>query len=124
MIPRKIINISLLISFFIFILFSVLNVTGIVSSIDFFSALSGFLLNLLNFFIGFLLLKKMKNQPFNKVFGLLVGGMLFRMAFMLILVFISLYFLELKAVSFIFSLLFFYIFYIVSEIFYLKSAKI
>lgn len=124
MIPRKIINISLLISFFIFILFSVLNVTGIVSSIDFFSALSGFLLNLLNFFIGFLLLKKMKNQPFNKIFGLLVGGMLFRMAFMLILVFISLYFLELKAVSFIFSLLFFYIFYIVSEIFYLKSAKI
>ena len=124
MIPRKIINISLLISFFIFILFSVLNVTGIVSTIDFFSALSGFLLNLLNFFIGFLLLKKMKNQPFNKIFGLLVGGMLFRMAFMLILVFISLYFLELKAVSFIFSLLFFYIFYIVSEIFYLKSAKI
>ena len=124
MILRKIINISLLISFFIFILFSVLNVTGIVSSIDFFSALSGFLLNLLNFFIGFLLLKKMKNQPFNKIFGLLVGGMLFRMAFMLILVFISLYFLELKAVSFIFSLLFFYIFYIVSEIFYLKSAKI
>ena len=124
MIPRKIINISLLISFFIFILFSVLNVTGIVSTIDFFSALSGFLLSLLNFFIGFLLLKKMKNQPFNKVFGLLVGGMLFRMAFMLILVFISLYFLELKAVSFIFSLLFFYIFYIVSEIFYLKSAKI
>ena len=124
MIPRKIINISLLISFFIFILFSVLNVTGIVSSIDFFSALSGFLLNLLNFFIGFLLLKKMKNQPFNKIFGLLVGGMLFRMAFMLILVFISLYFLELKVVSFIFSFLFFYIFYLVSEILYLKSAKI
>ncbi len=124
MIPRKIISLSLIISFLIFIIFTCLILSKTVSSIDFTSMFYGFLLSLFNFFIGFIFLQKMKNRPFNKVFGLLVGGMLFRIAFMLILVFISLYFLELKVVSFIFSFLFFYIFYLVSEIFYLKSAKI
>ncbi len=124
MTPRKIISASLIISFLIFIIFAFLILSKTLSSIDFTSVLTGFLLSLFNFFIGFIFLQKMKNRSFNKIFGLLVGGMLFRIAFMLILVFISLYFLELKVVSFIFSFLFFYIFYLVSEIFYLKSAKI
>jgi hypothetical protein len=49
---------------------------------------------------------------------------LIRLLMMIILVIISLKFLEINTISFIFSLLFFYFFNLFCEIFYLNSRKI
>lgn len=50
----------------------------------------------------------------------LLGGMVFRFVVTLLMVVLVLLFLELNRISFIFSILFFYIFYLVIEIIYLN----
>ncbi len=112
------------ISFLIFLIFPILIILDLFPSVYFLPVLAGFLLGLLNFSIGFLFLQKMKIRSFNNFFGLLIGGILFRLGVMLSMVFIALYFLELNPLSFIFSFLFFYFFFLISELFYLKSGKI
>jgi len=124
MTSRKILINNLTASFIIFAIVSILILTGTLSTIHFLSFLTGFSLSLLYSSIGYVILLKMKNQPFNKFFGLLIGGMLLRLFLMLMLVFLVLYFLELNTFSFIFSFLFFYIIFLISEVFYLKSVKI
>ena len=60
----------------------------------------------------------------NAVFLIsLWGGMLFRMLVMLSLVVICLKFLDLSTDNFIFSVLFFYVFFLISEIIYLNLRK-
>ncbi|MBT8379244.1 MAG: ATP synthase subunit I [Ignavibacteria bacterium] len=96
---------------------SVLNFT------QFYSILIGALIVLLNFFIGFLFIKFSLDKS-NKLFiTMLWGGMAFRLVFVLFLVVIMLKFLELNTFGFIFSILFFYVFYLIIEILYLNLKK-
>lgn len=53
----------------------------------------------------------------------LFGGSIIRMIIMLVLVLISLKFLELNMGNFIFSLLFFYFFYLITEIIYIHLKR-
>jgi len=76
-----------------------------------------------NFLAGFLTIRYGINKP-TQIFLLSVfGGMAVRLVLMLVMVLFCLKFLELNPNSFIFSILFFYIFLLTVEIIYLNLRK-
>ena len=112
------VTLSSLLLFFILYLTSVWNYTL------FYSTLFGAIIVILNFMIGFLFIKFILSRS-NRIFQIMLwGGMLFRLIFILFLVLILLKFLELNTIGFIFSILFFYVFYLIIEILYLNFKKI
>ncbi len=111
--------VSVLSLLLIIILFLLSSISGLI----FKSILLGALLCMINFTIGVLLIKFSANKS-NKIFLLaLWGGILFRLILGLSLVLITLIFLEINTYGFIFSILFFYVFYLLIEIFYLNLGR-
>jgi len=111
--------VSVLSLLLIIILFLLSSISGLI----FKSILLGALLCMINFTIGVLLIKFSANKS-NKIFLLaLWGGFLFRLILGLSLVLITLIFLEINTYGFIFSILFFYVFYLLIEIFYLNFGR-
>ena len=111
--------VSVLSLLLIIILFLLSSISGLI----FKSILLGALLCMINFTIGVLLIKFSANKS-NKIFLLaLWGGFLFRLILGLSLVLITLIFLEINTYGFIFSILFFYVFYLLIEIFYLNLGR-
>jgi len=111
--------VSVLSLLLIIILFLLSSISGLI----FKSILLGALLCMINFTIGVLLIKFSANKS-NKIFLLaLWGGILFRLILGLSLVLITLIFLEINTYGFIFSILFFYVFYLLIEIFYLNFGR-
>ena len=111
--------VSFLLLLIVTILFLSLNISGIV----FKSILLGATLSMINFAIGFLLIKFSVNKT-EKIFLLsLWGGIILRLILGLSLVLITLIFLEINTYGFIFSILFFYVFYLLIEIFYLNLGR-
>jgi len=111
------------ISFSILLLILVLYSLSIISGMILKSIGIGFLLSFLNFLIGLLLIKFSISQSEKIFFVTLWGGMLFRLVLGLSLILISLIFLEISTYGFIFSILFFYVFYLIIEIFYLNLGR-
>jgi hypothetical protein len=73
--------------------------------------------------VGFLSIK-LSIKKSDKIFLMVLwGGLLFRLIAGLSLVIITLIFLEINAYGFIFSILFFYIFYLIIEILYLNLRR-
>jgi hypothetical protein len=106
------------------LIFFILYKTSVWNYLIFYSVLTGALIVILNFVIGFLFLKLSLFKS-DRIFQMMLwGGMVFRLIFILILLLISLKFLELNAIGFIFSILFFYVFYLIIEILYLNFKKI
>ena len=109
-----------------FLLISLIIILFIFSTINilfFKSILLGFIVSILNFFIGLLIIR-FSIEKSEKIFLLaLWGGMLSRLILGLSLVLISLIFLEINTYGFIFSILFFYVFYLLIEIFYLNLSR-
>jgi hypothetical protein len=94
-----------------------------ISGLIFKSILLGALLSMINFIIGLLLIKFSVNKS-ERIFLLaLWGGLLIRLIIGLSLVLITLIFLEINTYGFIFSILFFYVFYLLIEIFYLNFGR-
>jgi hypothetical protein len=87
------------------------------------SVLFGDVITFLNFTLGLLFIFFGINRPVKTFLISIFGGLVFRLAIMLVLVVVSLKFLEINEISFIFSLLFFYIFYAIIEIIYLNFSK-
>jgi hypothetical protein len=77
----------------------------------------------LNFTSGYLFLKFSKDKSDNVFLIMVLGGMLLRLFMILLLVFISLKFLDIKTGVFIFVIFFFYVFYLLIEILYLYREK-
>ena len=73
--------------------------------------------------LGVISIKSGINKPEKKFLQRLLGGMVIRFFIALITVVLVLLFLELNRISFIFSILFFYIFYLVVEIIYLNFRQ-
>jgi hypothetical protein len=95
----------------------------VVSKVIFKSIIFGSFISIINFLIGLSLVKFSINKS-EKIFLIsLWGGMLFRLIFGLSIVIISLIFLEINTYGFIFSILFFHIFYLIIEIFYLDLRR-
>lgn len=91
---------------------------------DFFKSfiLAG-IITYLNFASGYLFLKFSQNKSDNIFLIMILGGMLLRLFIILLLVFISVKFLDIKTGVFIFIIFFFYVFYLLIEILYLYRDK-
>lgn len=83
----------------------------------------GDLLGFLNFTIGLLFIFLGINNSNKRFLISLFGGLLLRLIIMVFLVVVTLKFLEINEISFIFSLLFFYFLYVTIEIIYLNLRK-
>jgi hypothetical protein len=101
------------------LLVAILFFASAITSAVFKSILLGAGLSTLNFTIGYSLIKFSANKPDRIFFAALYAGILLRLILGLSLVIITLIFLEINTYGFIFSILFFYVFYLLIEIFYL-----
>jgi hypothetical protein len=112
-----------IISFIVLLGVTILYLISELSSLMFKSILLGAGFSMLNFTIGLLLIKFSVNKS-DRIFLLaLWGGLLLRLILGLLLVLITLIFLEINAYGFIFSILFYYFFYLVIEIYYLNLGR-
>ncbi len=93
------------------------------NKIIFKSILIGDFLAFLNFVLGLMFVTWGINRPNKEFLASLFGGLLIRLSLLLILLTSTLIFLEINEISFIFSLLFFYFFYVIIEIIYLNFRK-
>lgn len=120
---KRLLSFCFLVSIIILLVVTILHLTSEVSGLIFKSILFGALLSILNFTFGFLLIKFTVRKS-DKIFLLaLWGGLLLRLILGLSIVLITLIFLEINAYGFIFSILFFYVFYLLIEIFYLNLGR-
>jgi hypothetical protein len=108
---------------FIFASVISLNAFGIIP----FDFLKSFILagiiTYLNFALGFLSITIGLGKPNNFFLFAVFGGMVLRLFLMVLMVFISVKFLDIRVGVFIFVILFFYIIYLIIEIFYLFIKK-
>jgi hypothetical protein len=120
---KQLLTICFFVTFMPLLTVTILYLISKISGIVFKSILIGALLSMTNFAIGFLLIKFSVNKS-EKIFLLaLWGGLLFRLIIGLSLVLITFIFLEINTYGFIFSILFFYVFYLLIEIFYLNFGR-
>jgi hypothetical protein len=120
---KHLLTFCFLVSFIIILVVTILHLFSDVSGPIFKSILLGTGLSILNFAVGFLLIKFSVNKS-DRIFLLtLWGGLLLRLILGLIIVLLTLIFLEINAHGFIFSILFFYVFYLLIEIFYLNLGR-
>lgn len=92
---------------------------------DFFNAvLLGAFISLLNFILGIISIKIGDKKAPDAFMKIILGGTALRLFLMLVLIVLGLKILELSPNSFIFSVLFFYVFFLIIEIFYLNLRKI
>lgn len=80
-------------------------------------------ISMINAGFGAISIKSGISKPEKVFLRRLLGGMVLRFLTTLIMVIFALLFLELNRISFIFSILFFYIFYLIVEIIYLNFRQ-
>src|ERR1035437_4188033 len=108
---------------FIFVSILLLNQINIISFDFLKSFIIAGVITYLNFVAGYLFLKFSHNKSDNIFLIMIMGGMLLRLFMILLLVFISLKFLDIKTGVFIFVIFFFYVFYLLIEILNLYREK-
>lgn len=106
-----------------FLLIIVLYLIDILSKEYFKSFILAGIITTFNAVLGMNSIKSGINKPEKIFLQRLFGGMVMRFFTTLIMVVIALLFLELNRISFIFSILFFYIFYLIIEIIYLNLRQ-
>ena len=89
----------------------------------FFTILAASLITFAAFLFGIFTIKFGMNKSHEIFIFTILGGMVVRLIGLLALVFICLKILELNPNNFIFSILFFYVFFLLVEIFYLNFRK-
>ena len=120
---KQLLIVCTVISFLTLLIVSIFYFYSGISGLIFKSILLGALLSIINFIIGLLLIKFSLKKSDNIFLLTLWGGLLFRLILGLSLVLITLIFLEINTYGFIFSILFFYVFYLLIEIFYLNLGR-
>ena len=106
-----------------FLISALLFYLDVLSKDDFKAFLLAGIITAFNTGLGIISIKSVINKPESVFIQRLFGGMVIRFFTTLIMVVLALLFLELKRISFIFSILFFYIFYLVVEIIYLNFRQ-
>jgi len=120
---KQLLTLCFVVSFLLLLVITVLYFLSELSEIVFKSILLGAIFSMMNFAIGFLLIKFSANKSEKIFLVALWGGLLFRLILGLSLVLITLIFLEINTYGFIFSILFFYVFDLLIEIFYLNLGR-
>jgi len=119
MTSHKVIIITISLIIFLIISLFILSKYNYISNINTYSIYLAILFTTINFSLGIGAIK-IGFKRNNKVFmASIFGGMLIGFISLIILVFIALKFLDISRNIFIFLVLFFYILYLISEIFYL-----
>ena len=120
---KQLLALGFIVSLVVLLAVAFLYFNLLVSKVIFKSIIFGSFISIINFLIGLSLVKFSINKS-EKIFLIsLWGGMLFRLIFGLSIVISSLIFLEINTYGFIFSILFFHIFYLIIEIFYLDLRR-
>lgn len=120
---KQLLIVCIIISFLALLIVSIIFLLSGITGLIFKSILLGALLSVINFIIGLLLIKFSLKKSDNIFLLTLWSGLLFRLILGLSLVLITLIFLEINTYGFIFSILFFYVFYLLIEIFYLNLGR-
>jgi len=121
--PKKILLFGISFGIFSLIILVILTLFTASNKIIFKSILIGDFLAFLNFILGLLFVSWGLNRPNKEFLASLFGGLLIRLSLLLILLTSTLIFLEINEISFIFSILFYYFFYVIIEIIYLNFRK-
>ena len=113
---------------FIFLIISLLLITlllllNILTEKQFNSIIIGWTITTFNIGLGIISIKSGLNKSEMVFIRRIFGGMVVRFVVILVLVVLALLFLELNRISFIFSVLFYYIFYLIIEIIYLNFSQ-
>lgn len=102
---------------------AMLTLIAVSNKIIFKSILIGDFLAFLNFMLGLMFVTWGISRADKEFLTSLFGGLLIRLSLLLVLLTSTLIFLEINEISFIFSILFFYFFYVIIEIIYLNLRK-
>ena len=102
---------------------AMLTLIAVSNKIIFKSILIGDFLAFLNLMLGLMFVTWGINRADKEFLASLFGGLLIRLSLLLVLLTSTLIFLEINEISFIFSILFFYFFYVIIEIIYLNLRK-
>ncbi len=120
---KKIVTVGFSTAFCLILITLFFLLLKIVSGVHFFSILIGYLITTINFSVGVLWVRKslkVTNETFIKS---LLSGMGMRLFGILLLIILCWKFLDINEISFIFSILFFYFFYLIIEILYINRRN-
>lgn len=120
---KKLTYFTLTFIIFSFLLITILFLVDVISVEQLESFIVAGSITTFNAALGMISIKTGINKPEKMFFQRLFGGMVIRFLLTLIMVVLALLFLELNRISFIFSILFFYIFYLTIEIIYLNFLQ-
>jgi hypothetical protein len=123
---RKYLVIGVIISFVVSLSLFFLYQTDNIDYETFRSAFAGIIIALVNYLIGFYLLRIGLNKPDKLFLTIVMGGMVARLFLVLISIIISIKLLKMSQDSFIFAIFTFYIFFLTLEIINLsnRDAKV
>jgi hypothetical protein len=105
------------------LILAMLTLIAVSNKIIFKSIFIGNFLGFLNFLLDLMFVTWGINRAYKQFLTSLFGGLLIRLSLLLVLLTSTLIFLEINEISFIFSILFFYFFYVIIEIIYLNLRK-
>ena len=120
---KKILLFGISFGIFSLLVLAMLTLIAVSNKIIFKSILFGDFLAFLNFMLGLMFVTWGINRADKEFLASLFGGLLIRLSLLLVLLTSTLIFLEINEISFIFSILFFYFFYVIIEIIYLNLRK-
>jgi hypothetical protein len=120
---KKILLFGISFGIFSLLVLAMLTLIAVSNKIIFKSILIGDFLAFLNFMLGLMFVTWGINRADKEFLTSLFGGLLIRLSLLLVLLTSTLIFLEINEISFIFSILFFYFFYVIIEIIYLNLRK-
>jgi hypothetical protein len=120
---RRILLFGILFGIISLLVLAMLTLIDVSNKIIFKSIFIGNFLGFLNFILGMMFVTWGINRAYKQFLASLFGGLLIRLSLLLVLLTSTLIFLEINEISFIFSILFFYFFYVIIEIIYLNFRK-
>ena len=120
---KKILLFGISFGIFSLLVLAMLTLIAVSNKIIFKSILIGDFLAFLNFMLGLMFVTWGISRADKEFLASLFGGLLIRLSLLLVLLTSTLIFLEINEISFIFSILFFYFFYVIIEIIYLNLRK-
>ncbi len=113
---NKLLKVSFLFTVILFLLIFLLHHFTVISYTSLFSVYLGAICSTINFVIAVVSINLMKKGTLDRVFITYMKGMIIRMVVLILLIIFSFKFLDIKQNSFIFSILIFYIYYLIIEI--------
>jgi len=119
MAEHKLLKLSFIFVFLMFLSVFLLHYYSIISYENLFSILIAAVYTTINFVIAVASIEYLEKRSAETALGNFMKGMLIRMVVLILLIIFSFEFLDIKQNSFIFSILIFYIYYLIIEVIFL-----